>query len=77
MKSAYTMTEADVMAIESQIEQMENSQATMQGSAQSEYLIQCVDGVWRLVECRSVSNDGCDCCSQCVYYDVLTREVIS
>ena len=79
-KSAYTITDADVMVVESQIEQMENSQAMMQNSAQSvqsEYLIRCIDGVWRLVECRSMTADGCDCCTQYAYYDALTGEEVA
>ncbi len=79
-KSAYTMTEADVMMVQSQIEQMENSQAMMQHSAQStqsEYLIQCVDGVRRLVERHSATIGSCGCCVEYAYYDALTGEVIS
>ena len=68
------------MMIEAQIQQLAVMNKTMNESTkttQSEYLIQCVNGTWRLVECRSVTADGCDCCTQYAYYGALTGEEVA
>lgn len=79
-KSAYTMTEADVMMIEAQMEEMEMDYEAIQNSEQSyqsECLIQCIDGDWRLVERVATHSNSCDCCVEYTYYDALTGEEVA
>lgn len=79
-KSYYTMSDAEVAVVTNQVNQFLNADAVEQTDAEAdgvEYLIRCIDNEWRLVEKCVTASEACECCTENVYYDAFTREVIS